>query len=245
MALVTGSGRGIGRAIAIKLASEGADVVINFFRHRDSAEETAGVCRSYGGRVLVVKAHVGDPDQLAAMFTTVKEEWGGLDFFISNAASGVLKPIMETDLKGWNWALDVNARAYLLGAQHAVRLMEGRGDGRIIGITSIGSIRVLPAYSTVGVSKAAIDALTRYLAVELAPRGIIVNAVSPGIIDTDALTHFPNREEMLAWGLRRTPVGRLCTPEDVAEVVAFLCSDAARMIVGQVITVDGGYSILA
>lgn len=245
VALVTGSGRGIGRAIALKLAAEGADVVVNYFRHREPAEETAAAITALGRRALVVKAHVGKEESLRELFTATCEAFGGLDFFIANAASGVLKPITEIDRKDWEWTLGINAQSLLFGAQEAVKLMAGRGGGAIVAVTSAGSTRVLPAYGIVGVSKAAIDAIIRYLAVELAPQGIAVNAVSPGVVDTGALDFFPfGREQIVSTAAQRTPAGRIVTPEEVAEVVAFLCSPAARMICGQVIVIDGGLGLL-
>lgn len=140
--------------------------------------------------------------------------------------------------------MNINARSLLFGAQRAVPLMERRGGGAIVSITSAGSTRVLPDYVVVGASKAALEALTRYLAVELISRNIVVNAVSPGVVETEALTHFAvmqSKENILQQFIARVPAGRLVTPEDVAGVVAFLCSPAARMIVGQTIVVDGGY----
>lgn len=244
VALVTGSGRGIGRAIAVCLARDGADIVVNYFRSRPTADETAEMVRTLGRRAVVVKANVGDVEHLQRLFDTVGDEFGGLDIFVSNAASGVLGPITGVPLKGWDWTMNINARSLFLGAQQAVKLMEGRAGGRIIAITSLGSTHVLPHYGVVGVSKAAIEAIVRYLAAELAPRGITVNAIAPGTVDTHALTHFPNRERLLEDSIRHTPAGRLCTPEDVANVAAFLCSDAAAMIIGQVIVVDGGASLV-
>ncbi|MFQ6059364.1 MAG: enoyl-[acyl-carrier-protein] reductase FabL, partial [Anaerolineae bacterium] len=237
MALITGSSRGIGRAIALKLAGQGADIVVNFFRHRKAAEQTAAEIEAKGVKALVVKANVGDVEKIKAMFAQVRETFGGLDILVCNAASGVLKPAMEQDLKSWEWTMNINARSVLFCAKEAVPMMEARGGGRIISITSMGSTRVFPRYSIVGVSKAAIEAITRYLAVELAPKGIIVNAVSPGVVDTEALKFFPNREAMLAAARERTPTGRMVTTEDVANVVAFLCSEEASMICGQTIVV--------
>ena len=141
--------------------------------------------------------------------------------------------------------MNINARSVLFGAQAAAPYMQAAGWGRIIGVSSMGSRRVLPEYSVVGVSKAAIETLIRYLAVELAPHGIICNAVSPGLVETDALEFFPSKDQMLAEGLRRTPAGRFVTPEEIARVVAWLCTDDARMIVGQTLIVDGGYEIVA
>jgi enoyl-[acyl-carrier protein] reductase III len=244
VALITGSGQGIGRAIAIRLAKEGADVVVNYVRHRSTAEETAAAIRVLGRKALVVKAHVGDAEQLQQLFDAAKREFGYLDVFVANAASGLPKSISEIDIKGWDWSMNINARSLFLGAQQAIKLMEGRKGGRIIAITSLGSTRVLPNYGVIGVSKAAIDAIVRYYAVDLASRGITVNAIAPGVVDTHALTFFPEHDRILEETIRHTPAGRMCTPEDVAELAAFLCSDAAAMIVGQVITIDGGASLL-
>ncbi len=244
-ALVTGSSRGIGRAIALRLARGGADIVVNFFRNRQAAEETAEAIRALGRHALVVKAHVGDEDKVAALFEVVRNEIGSLDILVCNAASGFLRPVVEQDTRGWEWTMNVNARSLLLCAQHAVPLMQARGGGAIVSLSSLGSHRVLPEYVAVGVSKAAIETLTRYLAVELAPHQIVVNAVSGGIVETEALQHFPTGgQKMLDTGRSRTPAGRLVTPDDIAEVVAFLCSPAAQMIRGQTIIVDGGFSLM-
>lgn len=245
VALVTGGGRGLGRAIALALARHGADVIVNYFRNRAPAEETAAAVAALGRRAHVVKANVGDEDKVKAMFDEVREVFGGLDILISNAASGVLRPIEEIGAREWDWAMNINARALLLCANEAARLMEPRGGGAIVSVTSIGSTRVLPYYATVGVSKAALEAATRYLAAAYARRGIVVNAVSPGAMDTDALKHFPNREEILRDSEARAPAGRLVTPEEIGEIVVFLCTPAARMICGQTIVVDGGLSLLA
>ena len=245
--LVTGSGRGIGRAIALYFAQNGADVVVNFFRNRAPAEETAHEIEALGRRVLLVKADVGDLDDLNQLFDEIEQAFGGLDIFIHNAASGYNRPVLEQKPKGWDWTMNINARSLLFAAQRAVPLMEKRGGGRIVSISSPGSSRVLPDYVVVGASKAAIESLTRYLAVELAQTNIIVNAVSPGMIETEALKHFKPLADgsKLQKAIAATPAGRLVTPQDVAEVVAFLCTPAAGMIQGQVIVVDGGYTLLA
>ncbi|MCB2179750.1 enoyl-[acyl-carrier-protein] reductase FabL [bacterium] len=244
-ALVTGSGRGIGRAIAIELARQGADVVVNFFRNRKPAEETAAEIEKLGRKVLLVKANVGDIDALDDLFKQTKETFGGLDIFVNNAASGYNRPVMEQKVKGWDWTMDINARAFLFAAQHAVALMEPRGGGSIVAITSPGGDRVMPDYVLVGASKAALNALTRYMAVELAEKNVRVNAVSPGVVATDILQHFEalSEEGILDKLAAATPAGRLVTPEDVAGVVAFLCSPAAEMIRGQIITIDGGFTL--
>jgi enoyl-[acyl-carrier protein] reductase III len=245
IALVTGSGRGIGRAIALNFARQGADVVINFFRNRAPAEEVASEVESYGRRALVVKANVGEIEDLERLFAETEAAFGGLDILVSNAASGYNRPAMEQKVKGWDWTMDINARAYLFAAQQAVPLMEKRGGGQIVAITSPGGDRVMPEYVVVGASKAAINALTRYLGVELAPKNIRVNAVSPGVVETEVLHHFSTFREdnILEKIAEATPAGRLITPEDVAGVVAFLCSPEAAMICGQIITVDGGLTL--
>jgi len=246
IALVTGSGRGIGRAIALRLAKGGADVVINFVRNQAPAEEAAAMIRGMGRRAIVVKANLSKPEDIDELFAKTAEEFGGLDIFISNAASGFNRPGMEQKITGWDWTLNVNARAFLFAVQRAVPLMEARKGGAIVAISSPGSTRVMPDYIAVGASKAALEALTRYLAVELSPKNIIVNAVSPGIVLTDALQHFTALSDPTAIprAVANTPAGRLVQPEDVAEVVAFLCSPAASMIRGQVIVVDGGYTLI-
>ncbi len=243
--LVTGSGRGIGRGIALHFARQGADVVVNFFRNRKPAEETAAEIEKLGRKALVVKANVGDIEAIQDLFQQTDETFGGLDIFVSNAASGYNRPVMEQKVKGWDWTMDINARAYLFAAQKAVRLMEKRGGGQIVAITSPGGDRVMPEYVLVGASKAALNALTRYMAVELAEKNIRVNAVSPGVVATDVIQHFAtlSEEGILDKIADATPTGRLVTPEDVASVVAFLCSPAAEMICGQVITVDGGLTL--
>ncbi len=246
IALITGSGRGIGKAIALHFAQNGADVVVNYFRNREPAEETAREIEKLGHRALIVKADVGDMDDLDRLFDEVKKEFGGLDIFIHNAASGYNRPVMGQKPKGWDWTMNINARALLFSAQRAAPLMEKRGGGKIVSISSAGATRVLPDYVVVGASKAALESLTRYLGVELISKGINVNAVSPGVVETEALNHFAgmeSKENILQKFIEQVPAGKLVSPEDVAGVVAFLCSSAASMIVGQTIVVDGGYTL--
>jgi enoyl-[acyl-carrier protein] reductase III len=246
LALVTGSGRGIGKAIALHFARLGADVVVNFFRNRQPAEETVAEIRLLGRQALIVKADVGTIEGIDALFDQIEQTFGGLDFLISNAASGYNRPALRQKPKGWDWTMNINARSFLFAAQRAVPLMEKRQGGAIVAITSPGSHRVLPDYVVVGASKAALESLVRYLAVELASKNIIVNAVSPGIVMTDALSHFQsfqNSDQVIASIIDQIPAGRMATPEDIAGVAAFLCTPAAGMIRGQVITVDGGQSL--
>ena len=246
IALVTGSGRGIGRAIALYFAQNGADVIINYVRNRIPAEETAHKIEKLGRRAVPVKADVGNIADLNLLFEVVTKEFEGLDIFIHNAASGYNRPVMKQKPKGWDWTMNINARSLLFGAQQAAPLMEARGGGSIVSISSPGSVRVLPDYVVVGASKAALEALTRYLAVELAPKNIVVNAVSPGVVRTEALQHFDivrSEGGIIEQAIAATPAGRIPTPEDVAGVVGFLCTPAASLIRGQTIVVDGGYTL--
>ena len=240
-ALVTGGSRGIGRAVAERLAGQGAEVLLTYVRHRTQALETMAAIEATGGRCRVLRANLADEESLDALITELRVTVPRLDIVVSNAASGVLRPAMELTARHWDWAMDINARALLLLARQAVPMMVP--GGRILAISSIGAIRAVPNYTVVGASKGALESLVRHLAVELGPRGITVNTVSAGVVDTDALKKFPNRDEIINASLARTPLGRLTTPGDVADVVLFLCSDLAGMIHGQVVTVDGGYAI--
>ncbi|WP_227938026.1 enoyl-[acyl-carrier-protein] reductase FabL [Alkalihalobacillus deserti] len=244
VALVTGSSRGIGKLIALKLAKQGYDLVINYARSKQAAIDTAKEIEALGQKALVVKANVGKPEKIKELFTRIDEEYGRLDILVNNAASGVLRPLMELEESHWDWTMDINSKALLFCAQEAAKRMEKVGGGHIVSLSSLGSIRYLKNYTTIGVSKAAVEALTRYLAVELAEKNIVVNAVSGGAVDTDALTHFPNREELLADAAARTPAGRIVEAEDLASTVLFLLSEEAAMIRGQTIVVDGGISLL-
>lgn len=241
LALVTGSGRGIGQAIALELASQGSDIIVNYFRHREAAEKTAKDIEALGVKAEVIRANVGDPAKIGGMFDIITNKFGHLDILINNAASGVGRSVLDVDIKAWDWTMDINAKAFLLCAQRAAKLMEGRG-GKIVSISSLGSSFVLPTYAIVGVSKAALEALTRYLAIELASKDICVNAVAASAVETEALK-FYIKEGLMKDSRQATPAGRMVVPEDVAKVVAFLCSEEAFMIRGQTIIIDGGTSV--
>ena len=238
--LVTGGSRGIGRGIALRFAELGAaKVAISYLRNDKAAEETAAEIRERGAEAQLLRGNVGDPAKAAGFV----EEVGPLDVLVSNAATGVIRPALELDEKHWDWTMNANARAFLTLARHAAPQMPAGSS--MVAISSLGSQRVLSNYVLVGTSKAALEALVRYLAVELSARDIRVNAVSAGLVETGALDYFPDREAMLAWYAQRTPAGRLVEPYDVAEVVCFLASPGAGMIRGQTVVVDGGYSVLA
>jgi enoyl-[acyl-carrier protein] reductase III len=243
-ALVTGGSRGIGRAISKKLAEHGARVCFNYLRNREAAAEAHKEIAAVGPEPLEVRANVADQEHVERLFATIEKEFGQLDILVSNAALGVLKPVTELREKDWRWTMDINARALVQLAKHAIRLMGDRG-GSIVGVSSLGAVKAIPFYGAVGASKAALESLVRHLAIENAGRGIRVNVVSGGAVDTDALKFFPNREEILEDSLKRTPAGRLVTPGDMADAVLFLVSDLAKMIHGQTLVVDGGTSIVA
>ena len=241
VALVTGASRGIGRAIAQKLASAGCDVAVNYYNSAEEAETLCAEIRGMGRRACALQASVGIPDSVDDMFVELGKHFDRLDILVSNAASGVLKPALEMTLKHWRWCLETNALALNLLAQRAVPLM--RAGASIIAMSSLGASRAMPDYGFIGASKAALESLVRTLAQELGPRRIRVNAVSAGVVDTDALRYFPNREELLANFARRTPAGPVLTPQDVAGAVYLLCLPEAAMITGHTLVVDGGFCI--
>jgi enoyl-[acyl-carrier protein] reductase III len=246
VALITGSSRGIGRATALELARQGADIVVHYLRKQSAADEVVALVEKLGQQAVAIKANLAEADKIESLFGQIEARFGRCDILIGNAATGTPRDILDLTDKHWDWTMDVNARSILRCVQQAAPMMEKNGWGRIVTISSPGSTQVLPHYAAIGLSKAVVEALTRYLAVDLAPKGIIVNAISPGLVNTDAITAFPvDLQAVIEYAMGRTPAGRLVTPEDVAGVVAFLCSDAAAMIVGQILTVDGGYGLLA
>jgi enoyl-[acyl-carrier protein] reductase III len=234
--LVTGGTRGIGRAIALRFANAGAErIALGYMRNDSAAEEAASELRALGAEVTLVRGNITSARVLEEVGAL-----GPLDALVHNAATGVIRPALETEDKHWDWTMNANARAFLQLARVAAPQM--KPGASIVAISSLGAQRVLENYILVGTSKAALESLVRYLAVELAPRGIRVNAVSGGVVDTGALEHFPNRDEMLAAG-SANPVGRLVEPGDIAGAVAFLCSPDAKMVCGQTLVVDGGFSL--
>jgi enoyl-[acyl-carrier protein] reductase III len=237
--LVTGGSRGIGREIALRFAELGAaKVAIGYLRNDRAAEETAEELRNLGAEPALVRGNVSS-ERVAREVA----ELGRLDVVVHNAATGVIRPALEVEQKHWEWTLSANAWALIALAQAAAPAMQPGAS--IVGISSLGSTRVLENYILVGTSKAALESIVRYLAVELASRGIRVNAVSAGVVETEALDHFPNREGMLRLARERTPAGRMVEPRDVADAVCFLCSAQAEMVRGHTLIVDGGYSLLA
>jgi enoyl-[acyl-carrier protein] reductase III len=237
--LVTGGSRGIGKAIALRFAQAGASrVAIGYLRNDKAAEATAEEVRALGAEPALVRGNVAGERVLRDI-----EALGPLDVLVHNAATGVIRPALEVEEKHWDWTLSANARALLSLARVSAPAMAAGSS--IVAVSSLGATRVLENYVLVGTSKAALESLVRYLAVELAPRGIRVNAVSAGVVETEALDHFPNREQMLKAARTRTPAGRMVEASDVADGVLFLCSPQAEMVRGHTLVVDGGYSLLA
>lgn len=243
-ALITGSSRGIGRATAFQLARRGAAICINYVRNEEAARSTAGELESLGVKTAVIQANVGDPKAAEALVEETASLLGPPDILIHNAALGAFKPVHKLRLNQWDLSLDVNAKAFLVLAQKTAPLMESRGGGCMIALSSLGSRRFIPHYGAIGISKAALECLIRYLAVELAPRKIRVNGVSGGLVETDALKAFPEYETFRREVIKRTPAGKIADPDDLAAVVAFLTTPEAAWIVGQTLIADGGLSLI-
>jgi enoyl-[acyl-carrier protein] reductase III len=243
IALVTGGSRGIGRAIALKLADMGADIAINFFRSRQKAQQTQQEIFALGRDCAIFRANINDVDSIKKLFHDVKSQYGRIDILIANAAMAMFGDIEHFSLKGWEVTMDANAKAYFLCAQEAVRMMP-RG-GKIVALTSYGSQKYIPGYAALGSAKAAIETLTKYLAVEFAHKDINVNCVSGGAVDTDSFRILSEYNKHIAEEcIRKTPAKRLGQPEDIANVVAFLCTPEAEWIRGQTIIADGGFSLM-
>ena len=241
VALVTGAARGIGRAVALKLAREGCDVAANYYNSADEAETLCADIRALGRRAVAIPGSVGIPDSVDEILTAFGKEFDRLDILVSNAASGVLKPTVEMTLKHWRWCKETNALALNLLVQRGLSRMAP--GARVVALSSLGAQRAMPGYGFIGASKAALESLVRALAQELGPRGISVNTVSAGVVDTDALAYFPNRDELLANFAQRSPAGPVLTPDDVAGAVYLLCLPESAMINGHTLVVDGGFAI--
>ncbi len=256
-ALITGSSRGIGRGIALKLAENGVNVAVNYYQNQAAANDTLAQVRERGANGFIIQADVSRPEDIGRMFNRVKAEFGALDIFVSNARPDLptfYQPPMDITLDQWHMALDSQARAFLLGAQEAARLMPD--GGRIIAITYSPSGRTgsWQPWVAMGSAKAALDSLARYFAVALAPRGITVNGISPGgifgapnVVEGSILRALPQgvQDAIQAWHESGwTPMKRLGTPADIGNAVMLLCMEEASFITGQVIHVDGGASIM-
>jgi enoyl-[acyl-carrier protein] reductase III len=246
VALITGSSRGIGRALAIALAREGALVAINYQKNEELARDAVKEIEEIGSRGIAVQADMESPEEIARLFHEVERWAGRLDCFVSNAAASSFKKIEDLGVHNLDRSFHLNVRAFVLGAQHAVKLM--RGGGRIVVLSSYGSTRAYPTYANLGSNKAAIEAWVRYMAVEFAPKGINVNAVSGGLIDTASCAYFYEKVPGMApidSVLSKIPKGRMGSAKEVADTVAFLLAPESEYITGQTICVDGGLNAIA
>ena len=239
---ISGGSRGIGKAISLSQAEKGTILFINYLRDDEAALKVKKEAEKKGAKVFLLPGNIGDPDTILSLFKSIQEKVSRLDVLIHNAALGVFKPAHQLREKDWDISLDVNAKALLFLSQSALPMMKHHG-GRIIAISSLGSTHFTPNYGAIGISKAALESLVRYLAVELAPYKIHVNAVSGGLVETDSLKMFPDFHDMKKEFLRRTLGGRLGAPEDIAQVVSFLLSSESDWLYGQTLIADGGYSL--
>ncbi len=242
VALVTGGTRGIGKAIALRLAGDGADLILNYKSDTTTAEETAAEIRALGRKVWIFQADMRDDKAIKGLCKSVTKEVGKLDILVHNAAFGTMGSILRMGMYSWRAAMDINVAALLLLSQKLAPLLEKSG-GHIIGMSSIGADMTFSEYACIGVSKAAMEALCRYLAYELAPIGIRCNAVSAGPVVTRALDWFKHPEAVHRYATTKSPLSRIGYPKDVAGIVSFLCTPDADWIVGQVIRADGGVSM--
>lgn len=242
VALITGGARGIGKACALKLAKAGADIVIVYYNSSDEASALVDEVEKMGRRAMMIQANVADHASVKNLFSLFREKFNRLDFLISNAASGVLKPATKMSTKHWRWCMETNALALNHLVTEGLPFMSS--GGRVIALSSLGAHRAIPNYAFIGASKAALEALVRSLSLELAEHNITVNTVSAGVVDTDALKHFPNREQLLDEYQAHSLAGRPLLPADVANTVYLLCLPEADMIRGQTIFVDAGYNIV-
>ncbi len=243
LALVTGGGKGLGKVIAARLAERGAHVIVNFFHSLEQAKQTKAELEAAGARVDIMRASVARKDQVDKMFNEIESKYGHLDILVNNAASGAFLPIDEVTDEYFSRALDTNLKGSLWCALRAAPLMARRGGGTIINLSSSGAGQVIANYLVVGTSKAAVEALTRYLAVELGPLNIRVNTASGTLLEGEVSKLFPRYEEMKAATTAATPLGRIGTQEELADLVMFLISDQSRLITGQTILADGGLSL--
>lgn len=240
VALITGGARGIGKATALKLADSGCDIAVVYYNSSDEAEQLVQAIQSKGRRAIALQANVADQQSVKDMFNGFREHFDHLNFLISNAASGVLKPALKMSTKHWRWCLETNALALNHLVSAGLELMQPKG--RVIALSSLGAERAIPNYAFIGASKAALEALVRSLSIELAPYQITANTVSAGVVDTDALKYFPNREHLIEEYNQRSLSDRALLPEDVANAIYLLCLPEADMINGHTLFVDAGYS---
>lgn len=240
--LVTGGTRGIGSAISMRLARAGATVVANYARNDEAAESLRAEAANESLALEVLRADLTLPKGLATVTERMGQVGSDVVSLVHCAATGVHRPFDQLSTKHWEWTMALNARAFF-ELVHGLLPRLGAGSA-VIALSSAGAVRAVPAYTAIGTSKGALESLARHLAVELAPRGIRVNILSPGSVATHAWDTFPDREQRLADAVRRSPIGRLVTPEEVAFAAQYLCSSASTPIVGHTLVIDGGTRIV-
>lgn len=243
IALVTGGTRGIGKAISLRLAEDGADIILNYKSDSETAEKTAAEIRAMGRNVWVFQADMRDDKAIRGLAQQVENEVGKLDILVHNAAFGTMGSILRMGLFSWRAAMDINVTALLLLTQRLAGLLQEGEGGHIIGLSSIGADMTFSEYANIGVSKAAMESLCRYLAYELAPLGIRCNAVSAGPVKTRALDWFKFPHAVDNYAITKSPLSRIGKPDDLSGIVSFLCTKDADWIVGQTIRADGGISM--
>ncbi len=245
VALVSGSSRGIGRECAIRLAQAGADVIVNYVSSKSAAMETAEAIRDLGRRVYVVKADISEEEDVRSMFDFIKREIGQLDILVSNAATGGFRPLLAANLKHFQNTFQTNVLALLYLVQSAMPLLEkSEGRAKVIALSSHGSDMALPWYGMIGSSKAALESMVRHLTLEVGHRGVNVNVVKSGLVETDSTKRIPDADQMFDGRKEKTMTGdRMLEIADVANAVLFLASPLADMIQGETLTIDGGAAV--
>ena len=245
VALITGGSRGIGRACALRFAEAGADIIINYISSRSAAMEVAEEINAMGRRPYVIKADVSEEDDVTSMMDFVREKIGQLDILISNAATGGFRPLLAANARHFHDAMNTNALALVLLVQRALPLLEQTaGRGKVIAISSHGAEMALPWYGLIGGSKAALESLVRHLTLEVGDRGVNVNVVKAGLVETDSTRVIPNAEAMFARRREKTMMGdRMLLADDVANACLFLASPLSDMVQGETLTVDGGAAV--
>jgi enoyl-[acyl-carrier protein] reductase III len=241
--VVTGGTRGVGRAISLRLARAGATVLANYVRDEASAATLVQQAEQEGLKIQVARADITTPKGVGELLAAVQANLGHVSCFIHSAATGVHKPIEALSGRHFDWTFNLNVRAFFELTRSLLPLMASGAS--IVGVSSEGAIHAAPQYTLVGSTKGALEAMIRHLAVELAPKGIRVNAVSPGTLKTDVWNVLPDAERRLNAAAQASPLGRLTSVEEVAGAVQFLCSDAASGVIGHTLVVDGGTRIVA
>lgn len=245
VALITGASRGIGRSLALQLAEGGAKIAINFRSNQDEAVRVAERVRELGSEAILCQANLENDDEIQNLFDQVEREFGQLDIFVANAAATAFKTLMDVKPHHIQRTFAISVDAFVRCVQRAAPLMVQ--GGRIVGVAGFDGIRYLHHHGVIGAAKSAVESLVRYWACELAPKGINVNGVCPGYTETDSARVYSGddwEKNKASWS-ENIPKGRMGKPEEIANVIRFLCSTSSEYVVGQTLTVDGGMTLVA